>query len=109
MSTTEKSIENLKQQNLALVEALKTLPIETVSDLITKMPDIEISDELQQKVFFYREEQEQKLLKEAKGDTTLARSALVSALLPYNKALIQSDRTKNKDDDSSSSSEDEDG
>ena len=42
----ENSLEALKQQNLALVEALKTLPIATVSDLISKMPDIEISDEL---------------------------------------------------------------
>ena len=44
--TPEKSLEALKQQNLVLVEALKNLPIETVSDIIAKMPDIEISDEL---------------------------------------------------------------
>ena len=52
------------------------------------------------------------MIKEAKGDTTQARSALASALLPYNKALFQKDGKYNSDlkvddADSSSSSEDE--
>ena len=62
--------KELKQIQASLCESLSEFPIANVSTLLHKEPNLKVPDELHEKVFEYREEQEKQILAKVSGDQT---------------------------------------
>ena len=97
----DQKMSQLKEKEKDLRDKLNDLPTAVVSDLMTKIPDLKLSSDLQEEVYFYREEQERKLVKANKGDTLKARKQLADQLMPAAEAKnneIDSDNSSSSDE-----------
>ena len=83
------------------MQGLNEVPVDRVSTLMQQQPSLELSEELQEKVYFFREEQERQHLQAVQGDQTRARQQLAETLHACAPA-------RDSDDSSSSSSDSED-
>ena len=90
-------IDPLLHQNQIMTQNLKLLPVEELSKLMQREPSLEVSDDLIEKVYEYREGLEKALSQDSK-DFASSREALASHLL-----------VKDSDSDDSSDSDEEQG